>query len=762
MLENAEPVMINGEEIPTVIEDDQRIVDPEFIEKHKLTRTKYGQHIEVPINIGNNKLLEGIDKLGLGDYRGASPEEKFIGVVEALGKIQQGNSITGVGINPTTEDGRDRLRILLGGHKKFPNALGGRTLLRPLLKIASYAGLKKDDVGDPASRKPKQKTQLQLDFVDFENSPDIVYWRKNHRANNASYNQNMVRKLHTALYLLDMSTETLLSGIKMKKVMREIEGEQVFTWINTQGIAKEKHEWLTWIDELVGYTDKKFKTWMDSTGKQWNLVEFANAPNPDVYAGNNDMTKQGKKIRPEVSALFKGGQGRIKAFKEALKHFLATWGKVNAGKYPSGTFFYVGAPVLQYGTLYMENSEILGMYECLKTPVLKFTEKKASVEPSREKYLRQQRSKNKYFGMKMKVSAKTQKRIPNKYYARQMEMLERATKIAGKPIYEEFNTTMEDWKDASDYFLYAVEIGWRANEAFTAGTNTDPTIIDAKKKSGIWFPNEEKTFMVIKFLTRKTWGISDRKPDVDRYTTTVDVMDKDVISRVNERLAQINEGLKASELGATQKELYDTYGIRTQYTTKAGLTKQNDVHALIGKDGKYIGLGTMELQAKDDMTTDELNDLRGRDQEPEVMKTNDTNQAKLRAIMRFCYKKVFPKKHAMESYWTSNSLHSLRHVFAQAWLARSGQDFQWVANRGHWGGIAILEQAYGQPNERKQLAKTVKYSNTTLAQAEKADNTDAEDDKDLKDLKVDPKTLAKLLELLKQQMNDKWEDDKPE
>ena len=58
MLENAEPVMINGEEIPTVIEDDQRIVDPEFIEKHKLTRTKYGQHIEVPINIGNNKDYE--------------------------------------------------------------------------------------------------------------------------------------------------------------------------------------------------------------------------------------------------------------------------------------------------------------------------------------------------------------------------------------------------------------------------------------------------------------------------------------------------------------------------------------------------------------------------------------------------------------------------------------------------------------------------------------------------------------------------------
>ena len=39
--------------------------------------------------------------------------------------------------------------------------------------------------------------------------------------------------------------------------------------------------------QLVGFTDKKLrKKWMDSQGKTWNLIEFANDPDPDVYSGN--------------------------------------------------------------------------------------------------------------------------------------------------------------------------------------------------------------------------------------------------------------------------------------------------------------------------------------------------------------------------------------------------------------------------------------------------------------------------------------------
>ena len=37
--------------------------------------------------------------------------------------------------------------------------------------------------------------------------------------------------------------------------------------------------------------------------------------------GNNDMTNQGDKIRSKVSSQFKGGGGREKHLKEAIKHF---------------------------------------------------------------------------------------------------------------------------------------------------------------------------------------------------------------------------------------------------------------------------------------------------------------------------------------------------------------------------------------------------------------------------------------------------------
>ena len=80
-------------------------------------------------------------------------------------------------------------------------------------------------------------------------------------------------------------------------------------------------------------------------------------------------------------------------------------------------------------------------------------------------------------------------------------------------------------------------------KAFTCGTSTEIEDFRCKEKisDGKIFPKSSKPFMIVKFLTRKTWGISDRRPDVDRYTATVDVkIDTDVIDAVKERQAQIN------------------------------------------------------------------------------------------------------------------------------------------------------------------------------------------------------------------------------
>ena len=181
--------------------------------------------------------------------------------------------------------------------------------------------------------------------------------------------------------------------------------------------------------------------------------------------------------------------------------------------------------------------------------------------------------------------------------------------------------------------------------------------------------------------------------------------------------------------------------------------RNNSVHSLIGADGYYIKVGSMEKQAQDDMTSKELTELRERGQKPDKMVIHESNQKKLRAIMRNCYAKSMPEEHKMEKYWTSNSLHSLRHVFAQAWLTRSKGDFSWVAERGHWGGIAILEQAYGKPNPDLQLAKSIQYSETTLAEAEVDQSKPVEDVNIQKKLNLTPKQLQEVIAMTLKSMN---------
>jgi len=766
--DNAEPIFINGVKILTAVEDGTHIIDPVFQEEHKLGRIG----IRIKIDIENKLLLKGLMVLGgeKWNFLHESPEKKFEKVVLALGELQ---SATGAwkgkpAINPIKSAGRQELIDFgVSAKKGFNKQLGGRTLLKPLMDVADFVGVvpEVEIAGKGVPSAPRKKTQLQKEFDVFEENEKIKEWRTN--VVGASYDKELARKLHTALYLFDMSPEDFLKGNYQHKELVE----DRFTWIQDSGKASTQAEWIFWIEKLVGYgkQNQKFKTWMNSEGTTVNLIEFANELNPDVFAGNNDMTNQGEKIRSKISAQFKGGGGREKSLKEAIKHFLVAHDKITGGVYPEGRWFYIGAPILQYADLHMEDKEIMAMYEQLKKPELNFTETKATVHEDAEKWLKhmKKRRKNPYYAQPFKINKKG-KKVENTKYTSQKAEYEYRKKMEGKKKTKDWKTSKEDWEDAYHYFLYAVEIGWRANEAFTCGTSTEIEDFNAKKKSAILFPKSSKPFMIVKFLTRKTWGISDRRPDVDRYTATVDVFDTDVIDAVKERQAQIKAGLDSGI--ESQSELYTKYGIITKYDVqvqetdertgkKKMVTKQksNNVHALIGKDGKYIQLGTMELQSSEDMTTLEKKELEARGQRSQIMRTTDAPE-RLRAIMRVCYERVMPEKHGMQKYWTSNSLHSLRHVFAQAWLARSKFDFKWVSERGHWGGIAILEQAYGKPTAKLQLIKTAKYSETTLAQAEQQAQSKAQEKTAEESTGVtDPKVMAMLEKLTEKMMNTKFE-----
>tara|TARA_R110002051_G_scaffold155928_1_gene227773 strand:+ start:2623 stop:4977 length:2355 start_codon:yes stop_codon:yes gene_type:complete len=748
------------------MEDDVHIVDPDFLYDHKIGRKLQNsdQYQTIKIDIGSTdkqkKLLDGLEKLGFGDLRRMSPDDRFKGVILSLGQIQSGTWKHKQAINPTDKEGTKFLANILGG--KFPMGLGSRDILKGYLDIAKYVGVAPEqDLTGTGITRPRAKTPLQKEFAEFEKGETMEIWQA--RTNNASYNSGLARGLKTAMGIFDMSPTDFLKGFYQHKIYKKDSDSFIWVYDEEGGKAETQTEWVKWVEKLVGYDkNKNFKTWMDSQGKEWNLIEFANDLDPDVYSGNNDMTHKGDKIRDDVSAQFKGGKGREKRLKEAIKHFLVAHGKIPAGKYLDTSWFYIGAPELKYGSLHMKDKEIIGMGECLKKPELEFTETLGIVHESAEKFLRdKRRAKNgKYWGEKTRVNL-AGKTVPNPRYAQQQQALATARSREGKQVERKWSTELEDWKDAQDYFLYAVDIGWRANEAFSCGTSSQKSFIDGLKKSAIYQFGESDDVMIVKFLTRKTWGISERQGK-SRYTVGVTVFDKKVMARLRERQAQVDAGLEyASEHPeVSQTELIKKYGIVTKFTNHLGNEETNTVHALIGYDGKYIGLGTMELQTTDDMTTAEKQDLADRKQKPEFMKQISKHQNKMRAIMRNCYERVFPKKHNLETYWTSNSLHSLRHVFAQAWLDRSDKDFQWVANRGHWGGIAILEQAYGQPKKEEQLRKDIAYSKISLEMAEQRIK-DTEDKKDVaKDTNLNKEELEQLLAVVQKGLDTKFEVDK--
>ncbi len=757
MINESDPIMINGKAIKTAMEDGTHIVSPVFQEEHKLGRKRHDEYLRINIDIDNKKLLLGLEKLGFGDMRHMSADDKFKGVITALGELKSGTWKGRTPINPISTAGIQELRDRLH-YQKFPQGLGSRDILKPYLDIADFVGVAPEDdiTGEGKPRADRKKTPLQKEFAQFEQSPPIVFWRENYKKRKASYNSGLVHSLHTAMGLFDMSAEDFLKGLFGRKVFRKEGKTEEFIWIYPEGgKAANDIEWESWVEKLVGFTDKKFKTWMDSQGKTWNLIEFANDPDPDVYSGNNEMTQQGDKIRTDVSAQYSGGKGREKRLKEALKHFLVVHARISAGKYPDTSWFYIGAPELHYADLHMEDKEILGMYDCLKKPILNFTETKKMLHESADKFLRDKQRKTPHWGEKYRIIKTSGKKMPNPFYANQQKRLALQKTLEGKKVEIEWKTLEEDWDDAYHYFLYAVEIGWRANEAFTCGTSSEEEFREGKKKSAIWMIGDE--VMMVKFLTRKTWGISERQ-NKDRWTTPVDVMDQRVIEAIQKRQAQVKAGL---ESGITnQAELQKKFKIRTTFTNQRGEQELNPIHSLIGYDGKYIGLGTMELQTSEDMTEEERKDLKARKQKPDMLKQKSEAQQKMRAIMRYCYQKVFPEKHNLEKYWTSNSLHSLRHVFAQAWLARSDMDFGWVANRGHWGGIAILEQAYGKPSKKKQLVKTMNYSKFSLADAEKRDSQKAEEKDASTGLNLDQKQMNELLAMIQKGMQTKFEVDK--
>ena len=224
------------------------------------------------------------------------------------------------------------------------------------------------------------------------------------------------------------------------------------------------------------------------------------------------------------------------------------------------------------------------------------------------------------------------------------------------------------WADALLYFLIAIEMGMRAEEGFTIVANkpknkyasgvTEKTRTDDGKK----MPTDENG--------NYKWYIS-------LYTRKTEHLEaEDKIHKGRVKLPMLIELLKKR-----RKEIDDKHGI-VKSIIPVGSKKPipNTTHALIGDDDKYTRIATIE-QSNSVATTG--------------------TRIILRNIIRHCYLQAVPKEDRDESdeggfdNFMEMPLHSLRHVFAQYWLHKSGRNYTFVAKLGHWKTEKELKDSYG-------------------------------------------------------------------
>ena len=220
------------------------------------------------------------------------------------------------------------------------------------------------------------------------------------------------------------------------------------------------------------------------------------------------------------------------------------------------------------------------------------------------------------------------------------------------------------WQDALLYFLIAIEMGMRAEEGFTIiasePVNKFASGVKEKKKTddgkAISKDKHGNYKWYISLYTRKTEHLN-----VEDKIHKGRVKDAALIKMLEQRRSDIDQ----NKHGAIVKEV--------QVGKKL---MPNTLHSLIGVDNKYTQIQSI-------------------DKSKPVKKEN--RREILRNIIRHCYLKSVAKADRDETFdnFMLMPLHSLRHIFAQYWLHKSGQNFTFVARLGHWKTEKELKDSYG-------------------------------------------------------------------
>ena len=417
--------------------------------------------------------------------------ERFFAVVDALNTIatttdftKWGNKITvnsrwdiPIPDDPPVRKGKEIISGTTLGDWK--NIKGG------FLKIAEQAGIRgklgEKSVPETQKAQTKPAQQLEHDFKQFQGEwtdpqeykklkdegkipTNYVYEWQNIKQKFKDKGTPRAKQLYKALVLLDLSPEEFLRASKDPTVSMKDK-------TNT-----EKLEWLTarLNERTFKAGGKEAKRWQDPI----SLVEWANMSRPvptivDKMVMNPKTKKRELKpvlfSRPRAKSYDptgRGAKGVMKQLTLVLRHLAESHGVSGAW----GEIWSQKTPISRHGTLNLDASALEKFEECIKT------------KPEFDKdgyYIFNEEDPEDVDEQEYLDKAKT-KENPN-YLV---------------PKKKEFKTTEADWDDAYLYYRVGMDMGWRADEAFTSVGNAPATDNDSGVLNKGW--KEMREDMILK------------------------------------------------------------------------------------------------------------------------------------------------------------------------------------------------------------------------------------------------------------------------
>ena len=222
----------------------------------------------------------------------------------------------------------------------------------------------------------------------------------------------------------------------------------------------------------------------------------------------------------------------------------------------------------------------------------------------------------------------------------------------------------EETKNAYFLLLLNLELGLRQFEALTIST-APPDPKRPTNSSIEQMDLEGVKGYDITYKTRKTaW--------TNKHVGSGLVQRAELVDLIDARLKEIEDK-------SNKNDVFKIFNARTKED------ENNIQHTLIGHDNEYVKLDSIQKP------------------QPKQITKNITN---LGNILKKCYRIA----KLSEDYWIEKPFHSMRHIFAHYWLLKTGFDYGFVADKGHWGATTELVRSYGTMPKKIFYAKISAYN----------------------------------------------------